>query len=133
MPILEKGKTPPTNVVCVREVRAGAPVELVDELRRFYADTLGLVPWPERRQIPGGWGVGHPERGLYLQFRHDPEVDQVRRRFALTVPSLAGLEERLLDHPWPYDRVRGFGWSDHHILLRDPAGHLIEVRQSQPL
>jgi hypothetical protein len=68
-----------------------------------------------------------------LEFRHDPAVDRLRRRFTLSVDGLAALEERLAEHEWPYDRVRGFGWSDKCILLHDPAGHLIEVRESRPL
>ena len=133
MPILEKGKSAPASVHCVREVCAGIPRELLSELQLFYTETLGLTPWPGNAQIPGGWGVGNPQCGLYLQFRHDPAVDPVRRRFTLTVARLATLEARLLEREWPYRRVRGFGWSDQTVLLRDPAGHLIEVRQSSPL
>ena len=133
MPILVKGQARPAEVSCVREVRVGIPRELLDGVQRFYALTLGLAPWPEKQQIPGGWGVGKPQCGLYLEFRHDPEVDPLRRRFTLTVDSLAALEERLLSQEWPYERVRGFGWSDQYILFHDPAGHLIEIRQTRPL
>lgn len=133
MPILTQGKSQPTGVLCVREVRVGVPGERLDEIRHFYTLLLGLAPWPAYLQMPGGWGVGNPRHGLYLQFRHDPEVDPMRRRFTLRADSLAALEERLLNWQWPYERVRGFGWSDQYILLQDPAGHLIEVRQTQPL
>ena len=27
-------------------------------LLAFYADLLGLLPWPDNWQIPGGWGLG---------------------------------------------------------------------------
>jgi hypothetical protein len=133
MPILVKGEARPAEVLCVRGVRVGIPGELLDEVQRFYALALGLKAWPEESQIPGGWGVGNPQCGLYLEFRHDPETDPMRRRFTLMVGSLAALEERLLRREWPYGRVRGFGWSDQCILLQDPVGHLIEVRQTHPL
>lgn len=133
MPILVKGESRPAEVLCVREVRVGIPRELLGQLQQFYTRVLGLVPWPARLQIPGGWGAGNPQCGLHLQFRHDPEVDPVRRRFTLTVDDLAALEERLIDRQWPYERVRGFGFCDQYLLLHDPAGHLIEVRQTQPL
>ena len=84
-------------------------------------------------QIPGGWGLGSPQAGLFLQFRHDPEVDPVRRRFTLLVDCLTALEERLQEEEWPYQRIHGFGWTDQYLLAHDPAGHLIEIRQSQPL
>jgi len=119
--------------LCVREVRVGVPLELLDQAQRFYTLVLRLVPWPAQLQTPGGWGLGDPQCGLYLEFRHDPEVDPMRRRFTLLVDSLAALDARLMRRLWPYERVRGFGWSDQYILLQDPAGHLIEIRQAQPL
>lgn len=133
MPILEKSKPQPATALCVREIRVGVPSEHLDALERFYVETIGLVPWPDEFQIPGGWGLGSPQAGLLLQFRHDPEVDPVRRRFTVTVERLALLEERLQEAQWPYERVRGFGWTDQYLLIHDPVGHLIEVRQSQPL
>jgi hypothetical protein len=133
MPILEKSKSQPAEVLCVREIRVGACAERRDALERFYVQTIGLEPWPEEFQIPGGWGLGSPQAGLLLQFRHDPAVDPVRRRFTLMVDGLAALEERLQEEEWPYERVRGFGWTDQYLLVHDPTGHLIEVRQSQPL
>jgi hypothetical protein len=133
MPILEKSKPPPATPVCVREVCVGVLPERLDALQRFYADLIGLPPWPEKLQIPGGWGLGSPQAGLLLQFRHDPAVDPVRRRFTLLVDCLAALEERLQEEEWPYERIRGFGWTDQFLLTHDPVGHLIEIRQSQPL
>ena len=133
MPILEKGKSPPSLVQCVREVRVGVPLERLDALQRFYTVTLGLDPWPAERQIPGGWGVGDPQCGLFLEFRHDPQVDPVRRRFTLLVGSLSVLEARLAEQQWPCERIRGFGFYDQYLLLHDPAGHLVEVRQTQAL
>ncbi len=132
MPILVKGKSPPTVVLCVREIRVGIPRERLGQLERFYTAILGLIPWPKRCQIPGGWGLGNPQTGLLLQFRHDPVIDPLRRRFTLMVDGLAMFEQRLRDEQWPYQRVHGFGWTDQYLLLHDPAGHLIEVRQSQP-
>lgn len=133
MPILVKGKLPPTAVSCVREVRVGVPLERMPEVEHFYIATLGLETWPAEHQIPGGWGLGNPQCGLYLEHRHDPEVNPVRRRFTLTAPSLAIVEERLAASEWPYERVRGFGICERYLLVHDPAGHLIEVRQSLPL
>lgn len=133
MPILERGKPRPTMVECVREVRVDVPRERLEDLLRFHADLLGLTAWHKRWQIPGGAGLGSPIAGLYLQFRHDPEVDPVRRRYTLVVDSLDHLEKRLQELEWRYRRYRGFGWTDQHILLRDPAGHLIEIRQSQTI
>ena len=133
MPILVKGNTPPATVMCVREIRVGIPRELLREIQEFYTNLISLPPWPDSRQIPGGWGLGLPRAGLLLQFRHDPDIDPVHRRFTILVDSLFELEKRLQEREWPYQRLRGFGWTDQYMLLQDPAGHLIEIRQSTTL
>jgi hypothetical protein len=118
-------------VSCIREVRVPVPYERREEIVRFYAELLGLPPWPEGDQIPGGWGVGHPQRGLYLQYRHDPKVEPLRRRFALAVPSLDELQQRLEEHQWPCLRYHGLDFASQWMLISDPVGHLIEVREAQ--
>ena len=116
---------------CVSELRVEVPLERRAELEHFYGELLGLVPWPAEYQIPGGVGFGDPRRGLYLQYRHDPLVDLMRRRFTLVVMSLDVLAKRLAEHSWPFQRYRGLGFTDQWLLVSDPVGHLIEVRSSQ--
>jgi len=111
----------------------GIPYERREDLRRFYLDVLGLRPWPAEAQIPGGWGVGDAWRGLYLQYRHDPGVEPMRKRFAIAVVDLDRFENRLRRYEWPYRRFHGLSLGEQFIWLRDPAGHAIEVRQSRPL
>lgn len=124
-------KVPGPFVQCVREVRVGVPLERLAVVQWFYVELLGLRPWPDEAQLPGGWGVGHPQRGVFMQFRHDPEVDSLRRRFTLIVPALDELEVRLTEAKWPFARHRGLSAIDQWLLVADPVGHLIEVRQAQ--
>ncbi|MBU0637470.1 MAG: hypothetical protein KKB50_01290 [Planctomycetes bacterium] len=133
MPILVKSEQPPAAVECVREVRVGIPFERRREVWDFYARVLRLRPWSPRHQIPGGWGAGDPRRGIYFQYQHDPHVEPLRRRVVLTVASLSWVEQRLTEEGWPYLRQSGLGYSDQCILVSDPVGHRIELRQSQPL
>ena len=133
MPIFTRSKPAPAHVSCVRETVVGAPLEMLNELRSFYVNVLGLKPWDESRQFPGAWGVGDQRCGLLLEFRHDPQVDTMKRRFTVIVSGLPALEKRLLELEWPHQRIHGFGFTDQCILVRDPIGHLLEVRQSQPL
>jgi catechol-2,3-dioxygenase len=121
----------PPVVHCVREVRAEVAYDRLPEVQYYYSEILGLPAWPAAEQIPGGWGVGNPQCGLYLQFRHDPTVDPVRRRFTLLAPALAEVAQRLNEHGRPYERYRGLGATDEWLLTADPDGNLIEIRQSQ--
>ncbi|MGD8451714.1 MAG: hypothetical protein PVJ57_07840 [Phycisphaerae bacterium] len=121
------------EVHCVTEVRVPVPHEQREALTHFYAELLSLAPWPAAEQIPGGIGFGDPRCGLYLQYRHDPVIDPMRRRLTLTVTSLDTAARRLEEREWPFARYRGFSFTDQWILVNDPAGHLIELRQLQNL
>ncbi|MFH1748823.1 MAG: hypothetical protein ABIG44_17455 [Planctomycetota bacterium] len=131
MTILIRTRANTPEVHCVRELHVEIPYELQARVMHFYCQLLGLPPWPPRDQIPGGRGVGNPRAGLYFQYRHDPYVDPMRRRLTLVVPSLATLEKRLSEYGWSYARHRGLGLTDEWLLLSDPVGHLLEIRQSQ--
>lgn len=118
----------------MREVRVEIWFENAERVRAFYEDLLGMSPWPAARQIPGGWGAGDPNCGLYFQYRHDPpHTDPMRRRFSLNADSLDALEKKLVEREVPYHRVRGFGATDQAIWLNDPTGYRIEIRQSQAI
>jgi hypothetical protein len=133
MPILTRSESRRPDVQCVREVRVGIPRERLREVVYFYTRLVGLRPWPEAWQIPGGWGAGDPQRGVYFQFRHAALVDPMQRRFGLVVSSLDRLEKRLGTEEWPYERRHGLAWSDQYVVLNDPVGHRIEIRQLQSL
>jgi len=133
MPILTRSKPRPSAIQCVREVRVGTAAEHAREVRRFYCDLLGLAPWPAEQQLPGTLGLGNAQCGLLLYRRHDPAVAPVRRRLTVTVHSLSELRQKLDDDGRPYELLHGLGWTDRCLLVRDPDGHLIEVRQSLPL
>ena len=117
------------TVQCIREVRVEVSFDQKANLEWFYCDLLGLQPWTDAPQIPGGIGLGHSRCGLYLQFRHDPKVDPVYRRMMIVVSSLPALIERLSEVKLPFQHFRGFSVTDERLLIHDPAGHLVEVRQ----
>jgi hypothetical protein len=129
MPILERSEEFRSSVECVCEVRVGVPAERLPDVQRFYVALLGLPPWPDRAQLPGGWGAGDLRRGVYFQFRHDPQIEPYRRRFTLIVTSLDAAEKRLAEAGIACWRQHGLNFSDQLILVNDPVGHLIELRQ----
>lgn len=132
MPILERKKLHRPSVQCVREVRIPVAAERLPAISRFYADVIGLPPWTTA-QPPGGWGIGDARSRVFFVFRHDPEVEPMRRRFTIGVQSLDTLAERLARAEWPFQEQRGFGLSDRLLIFVDPQGHRVEVRQSRPI
>jgi len=114
----------------IREVRVGIPLERLAELRSFYIELIGLLPWPPAAQVPGGLGLGHPRRGLYLEYRHDPHIDPMRRRCTLIVPSLRELIKRLDPRRHQFTHHHGLTGVDEWLLLTDPVGHILEIREA---
>lgn len=131
MSLLEKSPQFSPVLHAVREVRLGTPLERLPRVSWFYGELLGLRAWPAEVQPPGSVGYGAMFKGLLLEFRHDPEIDPHRRRLRLIVPSLDEFERRLAQYDWPCGRQRGMSTSDDLLVLHDPAGHMIEVRQSR--
>lgn len=126
-------KRPDAAVHAVREVRVPVPGERLECIQHFYLGLIGLPAWPDHRQIPGGWGAGTARQSVLFCFAHDAVLDPYRPRLFLTVSSLPGLEARLSSSEVPYTRQRGLFRSDDRLLVSDPAGHLVEIRQQRLL
>jgi hypothetical protein len=133
MPILVDRRDHAATVQAVREVRVDVPRERVDELRDFYLRVLGLPECPHRAQIPGGWRAGPARRGVYFVFSHDVRAEPMRRRLTIEAPDLDDLAERLAEEERPFRDERGWSRGERRILVVDPVGHLVEVRQCRPL
>lgn len=116
-------------VEAVREVRLCVASEWVEESLRFYRDLLCLPSQPPDRV--GSLRLGDCKGSLILELRHDPSVDPVRRRLSVRITSLAWLRAQLDEKNIPYEFRQGaLGLADV-VLLHDPLGHLIEVRESR--
>lgn len=120
-------------VETVREVRVDVCFDRRREVAEFYVQTLGLRPWPSDRQLPGGFGLGDPQRGVMLQFRHDPAIDHLRRRTTISVDCLDALASRLHELAWPFRRQRSLCGSGDAIEVADPLGHRLTIRAQRAL
>ena len=120
------------QIAAIQEVRVEIGVEQTVRVRSFYRDLFGLNAWPSG-SIPGGTGLGPQRRGIYLRHAHDPRVDANRPRLRLLVGSLHELKKRLRARPWPFIELHTLELAGNYFLLRDPVGHLLEVRQSSCL
>lgn len=106
----------------------------IDKTRRFYGQVLGLneIPLPQfLRDRPLVWyEVGHSQIHIAHVSMNPmlfPPREGERNHIAIRVKSFRAVQERLEIHRWPYtvqpDSRVGFP----QIMLRDPAGNLIEI------
>lgn len=131
MPILTSSRHWRPLVQAVRQVRLGVPFEREVAMRAFYTHLLGFIEFPVD-SIPGGWLAGGGRGRVYFELRHAESAASLRRRLAVVVPSLKQLETRLREQNWRFRRFRGLNGADDRLVLQDPAGHVLEVQQSQP-
>lgn len=119
----------------IRDVCLQAPRGLEAKLRFFYACCLGL---PEE-----GVQAGDPSRSV-LSFSGqdyrlivelvDSAIDPgVRRRAVLVVKSLDSVEDALQANDVSYSCERVLAVTGRRVLVTDPAGYRLEIRQTWPL
>lgn len=118
-----------TRLHAVSEVRMEIADYAVPQTLAFWREVFELLPWPLDRNPPGAVGIGPTRRGLLLTLAHDPRPDPRRRRIVLVVDSLEVLAQRLASGAMSFERTRGVFATDDAIVVLDPTGNRIEIRQ----
>lgn len=121
----------PSRLQAVDDVAIEVPAGMEDAFRWFYGEVGHLL---EVSSVEDGRLLGFRSARLELRLmvRERPEVDPVRRRLTLLVPSLARAMEQLDEHGvawWPISSLVG---TDRRIAALDPAGHRVELKQEWP-
>lgn len=124
-------ETPQAEVLALTETLLPAAWELQPQLLRFYGELIGLPRRPPEEELPGGIAFGRARSGVFLQYRHDPEVEPMRRRLTIMVQSLREVIERLTEHEWPFEAFHGLSESERWLTTADPNGHLLELREQR--
>lgn len=119
---------PPVRVAAVADMMVSVKPVDAAMLTRIYCDLLGMVRddddagrlrvWAENVAITFVPAEASPER-------------QSVRPLGVEVPSLALLIERLLEAGVEYLRQKSVDAGDESILILDPGGNWIEVRESR--
>lgn len=120
------------HIHAIADVRIECPPEAEDRLRWFYADVLGLRP-----AVPGDDAAGpaFAAHGLVLRIevRPDARPSPVRRRLVVQIDSLVDAEQRLRDMGLGSELLRGMGIGDRRLVVLDPAGNRVELKEVQLL
>lgn len=117
----------------IDHIHVDVPGGAADVMQRFYGDLLGL-PLLDRRDAPDvelTFGANRLQMRLVLRER--PAVNANRRRLTLEVASLDEVAKLLRESRIEFHRYRGIWFTESRLLLHDPAGHLIELRQVWPM
>lgn len=117
----------------IDHVCLSAPFGIEQELIAFYTE-VGELEWLPRRQPDDGClRFKSSLIELRIELCECPVIDKNARRLTLVVTCLTTVEEMLTERKQKYDRVSGLAFTDRRMILRDPAGHRVELKQEWPL
>lgn len=108
-----------------------ASADLIEALRRFYTEVIGLQEGPRPPfDSPGHWLYAGPVDLLHLTVAQEERQAHVSGTFdhvAFACDDLEGTMRRLNAHRWNWRQDEIPGQGVVQLFLRDPAGNGVEL------
>ena len=118
-----------SRIVGVDHVHLDAGVGTLEILRWFYGELVGLEEVETRiEESQLRFRSEHLE--IRIRLSSNPEIDSVRSRVTILVPSLIETAAQLDERSLEYQRISGINFTDRRLSMLDPAGNRVELRQS---
>ena len=120
----------PVKLVAVADARLPAAAGLERELDAFYVGLLGFerrADESDRHSADATFSYRADNFTLHLSVQEPPVRRTDLRPLGVEVPSLAALEEKLIEAEHEYERHRGLLPGERSIVLLDPGGNWVEV------
>src|SRR5436190_23597378 len=124
----------PVKLVAVADARLPAAAGAERQLDAFY---VGLFAFERQLDDAGepAEAIAYRADNFTLHFDvHEPPLRRIDLRpLCVEVPSLAALEEKLIEAEQEYERRRGLLPGERSIVLLDPAGNWVEAVEMKPV
>ncbi len=122
------------RLIAVGHVEIQAPPGIEAELCWFYGRWLGLEEVQNDQPSNGHPVLRFRSERLELRIRllHQPQIESIDGRVRFAVPSLESAADTLKENAYEFQWLRGLSWTDRMLVLADPAGNRIIVRQNWP-
>lgn len=119
---------PPVRLVAVEDVHLQAPAGLEKQLDDFYLSMLDFEREPARQGV-----IHYKAENVRLIFTIKetlpPRSDL--RTTTVEVDSLADAEAKIIAREFEYQRMKGLTAGEEALLLLDPAGNWLSIRESR--
>jgi hypothetical protein len=120
---------PPVRLVTVEDAHVVAGAGIERELDQFY---VGLLRF--ERELDGEFPIYRSENfRLIFDVLEPPIQREGMRALGIEVPSLAEVEQRLIDAEIEYTRQRGLTPGQGHLVLVDPGGNWLEISEHREI
>jgi hypothetical protein len=117
----------------IADVHLESPPHRRERIRRFYSRLIGLAERPREADVPEDLCFASELLRLRVRVTADALPSPNRRRALIRVPSLPMLMEALSEQGFTYQIQRGLSFFDRRLLVLDPAGNLVELKEELPL
>ena len=114
----------PVRVVAVEDVRLPAACGLERELEEFY---IALLQFGRDTTEVDSLVLRAENVRLQFSVFEPPMAREHLRTLGIEVPSLAQIEQKLIDSEIPYVRQRGLMPGQEALSLQDPAGNWLAI------
>ena len=120
---------PPVRLVTVEDAHLVAGAGIERELDQFY---VGLLRF--EREAEGEFPVYRAENFRLIFDVVEPPIERDgMRALGIDAPSLAEVEQRLIDSEIEYTRQRGLMPGQDHLVLLDPGGNWLEIGERREI
>lgn len=121
-----------SRIQAVSDVVMEGRVGLEDELRWFYSQVAQLEEAPDSVDATGQVCFRSAHMHVRICLVERPRIDLMVRRLTIAVDSLAAASELLEERRVRYERLHGLLFTERRLVTRDPAGHVVELKQGWP-
>lgn len=118
-----------SRILAVEHVRLESAPGLAAALRWFYGELAELDELPPDRLEGDDLRFRSERIQVRFQFTPTPDIDPVRVRATILVPSLDAVIEQCQERRIEYTLLTGLMRTDRRIHVLDPAGHRIALKQ----
>lgn len=119
----------PSRIQAVDHVNLEAPYGVDEGMRWFYGEVAALEEVSCDDPATNRLCFRSRQIELRVNFVDSPEIDPLKPRVTILVPSLSEVGERLEERSVPYTTLTGVMYTDRRLEVHDPAGNRVVLRQ----
>lgn len=121
------------RIHAISDVRIEAPPGREEVLRKLYRDLLGLCEAQPPPELAPALAFEAHGRRLNVRILREAMASPMRRRLLIEVDSLEQAAERLWRSGFSCELMLGMGIGDRRVVLLDPGGNRVELKEVRPL
>ncbi len=120
------------RILAITDVCLTAPRDVREALIGFYVDLIGLTQAEAGREACRVCFCGHRRQNprLVVELAETTDPPSPHHEVTIEVCSLADCAEQMIEHETPFSWVRGWSFYERRLMVLDPGGNGVTLRNS---